>query len=838
MPRGCIGYGGLGAGSRKVTERTRAFFELLQSVEVLVGAGKSDRYPNDVNTVFIRVISRCMDPMFRNLLIEKLGTLAKDKACDNDPWSTADVDSDNRPDNMYGYRGGDNEFTGASTQDTMTERSVEDLDQMVNTWSQDLPPTDWQCWAQKFPAHAHNNSPTTLTDSGLFDPYPKSQEPESVTVSGSSDPLHWSSHPRVFAMHQEIDRLDRMISGYQLPATSSADANDSAEMITTSSPVPPVEEENAVPYSKALTNNEADTSSPGFAEERIYKIRILYLCLYLLSWRHISSTVGTESITSSRSSVGEPGMCQDSSQNDLGTIENTDEASDGGDGAPAVTSTQANDSGLIESSGAATQKSHPKATLKRKQNCSADDDDSDTPDGPHPPPKRAKVDDMRSLRKRFACPFAKAEPIVYHECLMVTRKDLTGVKEHLKRKHFRGQIPSEIRASKTWGEVFGCCYPQHELPYPHGYYDVPHLYASLVARLPVIPPPPLQQGNGHAGLDSPFPQNATSLESHDSLPGGVGSSPTSHNQPDGSIGEQVYRSPPFDQPNLQIPENPLASLVDGQPQNLVTQPETNEHRTPMGVSEMININSTIEAMLWPHLSWPLAASDQEELKQSSDYFSVEFGVDLASMSEEDYLTVSGAMRQDNEPSSAEDVNSVSQACSQQVETQVKTSKAPDQDVPQGLGAVLFNSPSSRSNNLPSTSSSSQNDIPAVPSVVNPEHQVSQEPPSNIGLPPRKKYAVLILKESHACKRFPFQDFGEFSTSFEVWLSNTFLDPPFNWNTMEFYNKSRKVTLLTFEEVYNELEASFIETGLTTAALHLRVGSKGKTASFPDLMSDD
>ncbi|KAK6510873.1 hypothetical protein TWF506_009966 [Arthrobotrys conoides] len=77
------------------------------------------------------------------------------------------------------------------------------------------------------------------------------------------------------------------------------------------------------------------------------------------------------------------------------------------------------------------------------------------------------------LGRKLACPFAKGDPARYTTCSRINRQNLSGIKEHVKRVHYHGTLPSDIRATKSWAGIFDFVFPQWgNRPRPGPYFDV------------------------------------------------------------------------------------------------------------------------------------------------------------------------------------------------------------------------------------------------------------------------------------------------------------------------------------------------------------------------------
>ncbi|KAF3315323.1 hypothetical protein TWF173_003868 [Orbilia oligospora] len=84
---------------------------------------------------------------------------------------------------------------------------------------------------------------------------------------------------------------------------------------------------------------------------------------------------------------------------------------------------------------------------------------------------------VEGLERRFACPFAKGDPVRYNSCSRINRQNLSGIKEHVKRAHYQGTLPSDIRATKSWAGIFDFIFPQWgNRPRPGPYFDMNLLF--------------------------------------------------------------------------------------------------------------------------------------------------------------------------------------------------------------------------------------------------------------------------------------------------------------------------------------------------------------------------
>ncbi|EGX44053.1 hypothetical protein AOL_s00210g214 [Orbilia oligospora ATCC 24927] len=80
--------------------------------------------------------------------------------------------------------------------------------------------------------------------------------------------------------------------------------------------------------------------------------------------------------------------------------------------------------------------------------------------------KRLKLSHPKGPHPMLTCPFAKGDPTTYPRCIFISRRNLSGIKEHLKRNHFGGALPPVIKTSKSWSDLFAYCNPEWQRIYP------------------------------------------------------------------------------------------------------------------------------------------------------------------------------------------------------------------------------------------------------------------------------------------------------------------------------------------------------------------------------------
>ncbi|RVD84031.1 uncharacterized protein DFL_005798 [Arthrobotrys flagrans] len=93
--------------------------------------------------------------------------------------------------------------------------------------------------------------------------------------------------------------------------------------------------------------------------------------------------------------------------------------------------------------------------------------------------KSKKSKDQSPFLGMLACPFAKGDPEKYLTCLLIHRKDMPGLREHLGRVHFGGSTPDGAIRSRDWPTLFLYCFPHWDHHIPEGHFD----YAETISTL-------------------------------------------------------------------------------------------------------------------------------------------------------------------------------------------------------------------------------------------------------------------------------------------------------------------------------------------------------------------
>ncbi|EPS45316.1 hypothetical protein H072_703 [Dactylellina haptotyla CBS 200.50] len=414
---------------------------------------------------------------------------------------------------------------------------------------------------------------------------------------------------------------------------------------------------------KQSSNLQDSTSQnnrpPNISAERTFKIRTIYLLLQLLAWREGARRIGRESSISS-------------------SIIEADQGVDAGDRGSPRTRSSGTDKRLSSQVGSSNGQSkgssgQNKSSGSGKRKATGNDGD-DNDKNEQPPHKRTKKGSIRSLNGQLACPFAKADPTTHINCILIGRKDLSGVKEHLRRNHFNEVTPMELLLAKTWDAVFDFCNPSWSpRPRPTPYVDMLELFLNFLKwNTPATSSTETGMTTPNAGTFDNYIRIVDNGSADPSLQ--TSESNLSNNETDIRDDLQDQRSgstprngqlqfPSETQFTVSIPASvprplsPTRMLAEDGPipcascisNNLSTITHNLNFEKPQNCTCKLNVGispilgSKIAALASPHLSFPLADSLQDEFLQSSSFFDGEFGLDPSWQPEQLYVAAIGNM---------------------------------------------------------------------------------------------------------------------------------------------------------------------------------------------------
>ncbi|KAK6502386.1 hypothetical protein TWF506_002966 [Arthrobotrys conoides] len=275
----------------------------------------------------------------------------------------------------------------------------------------------------------------------------------------------------------------------------------------------------------------------------------------------------------------------------------------------------------------------PSGSSKKRKMEDDPNENGNNPD--RPPPKKMAVDMIRDILRRFACPFAVGRPDEHPGCQMINRQNLSGLKEHVKRKHFKNVLPNEIRIAKSWNEVFLHCNQPWSGPIPSPYISDMFLTANNYQPLtfepsftiespitdgryrPIVPllsSPIIGGSSSNGDVFGPLSEPLTQVHNHN--PGNYDARPK---QPEPTIGQEMIdflSTGGFDSIYHLLPPH-LQSINTNE-----LEPPTNLALEDYMESNFgINVNQTRSQLMTPEftnslnmLFQPLGASSQDQVE--------------------------------------------------------------------------------------------------------------------------------------------------------------------------------------------------------------------------------
>ncbi|KAF3918288.1 hypothetical protein ABW21_db0203719 [Orbilia brochopaga] len=470
------------------------------------------------------------------------------------------------------------------------------------------------------------------------------------------------------------------------------------------------------------------------------------------------------------------------------------------------------------------QKSKAQTIRSRKGVDRNNNDDDDEGNRRRPNKSRFSTGDLRSLDGQLACPFAKAHPGRYLNCLLIARKDLSGVKEHLKRNHFDKQLPLEIREAKTWRDVFDICNPEWTGPYPSQYIDTLELFVNFVR------------------WNSSDSAVSVLEETFHSLDGNINEHLVFHDQSSNSGPEAIDISQLYEQ------------SPDGSPRISTENLDSEALSSDQGVPDLVegisgNLNSIANELVGANAYQP---------EHMEGYFHTQtdsYGLDTRVPTADMYPAIISAMNETSiMPMSDQNYvwndpmffcpgpSSNPYGLDGYLDLRLNRSQAyindesisiPDPPLLDSYPPIVWKAP--RLGDFSITTSNS----PYVPQPTQPQSQSILEARAHSSdtdegyvttsdTTTTKKNFLMVSRQpeiSHSAEPrghhiFYFDEFDEFRRDFENWMKATFTDPSFCWKDMHLFNDFRKANLYGLNEVVNDVRASFIHYRSCEASLYL------------------
>ncbi|TGJ64365.1 hypothetical protein EYR41_010426 [Orbilia oligospora] len=575
-----------------------------------------------------------------------------------------------------------------------------------------------------------------------------------------------------------------------------------------------------------------DDYDSAFLSERASKLKMILLLLQLLTWREAACRLGRESSISS--SILEFGGSEEST-----AVDNDDTTQlPSGKGNGASGSDEHTPSASLQRDGSTTlEKSRDIGNHQEMKRDNKGDDDEDKP-----PTKRRKKNPERPIGRR----------------------DLSDVKEHLRRNHFNKTTPPGLLSARSWNEIFDFCYPLWKpRPYPSPYvYTAEILFNCIRWNNPQPEAQPEDILLDYQRIDSPMgpsvnvaglikfatdteeirnPKPILQTKSNTDLIFGLleqDASINSQNQLDNiaisgdhALGAYISYPDPTNQsrePSFDILE-PSTSIPYGH-QNIEHWNETT------GISA--SLSAAISKMAEPHFTWPLPSEAQTQAAEFTHFLSSGLGIDLSLPPEDCYNQVLSSIDSGNifDPATGFTMPLInpmplSLSSTSFPHPKLKVFEAETLIPFQPLYMAFPGAPPDGGSGPESDDSNPSTIASDIPPTL-PRVQPLQQKNRDTAL---EKYLLLVSRrpidvnstEGNGYKRYEFNGFEDFRENFDEWLKSKFTDPPFDWTLMEFYNELREARLTDIEEVIDDLEGSFTHYRSTKASLYLVMKDKGK-----------
>ncbi|KAK6343552.1 hypothetical protein TWF730_011142 [Orbilia blumenaviensis] len=420
----------------------------------------------------------------------------------------------------------------------------------------------------------------------------------------------------------------------------------------------------------------------------------------------------------------------------------------------------------------------------KRQRDQSDDDDEEGGRGNN---QKRKPDVSGSSNiYHLACPLAKGDPKTYGDCKLIHRKDLSGIKEHLKRMHrIYDPLPKNIRDSKSWGQIFRICNPDWDSETP-----VPSEFRS-----------------GESGNK---PEKATKRTRID---------PATTTLINGLAGEsELPRNRPR-RSETNINDNHVATL---DLQSFLPS-EDGAYIDITDFSSQPGAGPDEIYKLKPLVFSPSIGFTDSELKELLEFPYDQFTKGLERIG----LELAGNSNVAAEPNA----------------TTIPSITKP-QPSPQDINRAAIISPSLIPPPIPQAEASEGLEHSALGVAKGTTFINIENLQPKVTLP-SYKYCLIVARrqirsgpmESPTPKKFLFNSYDNFSVNFELWLHGNFTDPMFSWDTMEITGADYKadpdmrVRYSNPEDVAAEVEMWHVRTQTTSAAVYLVAKDKSKAIAF-------
>ncbi|KAF3107520.1 hypothetical protein TWF594_007683 [Orbilia oligospora] len=531
-------------------------------------------------------------------------------------------------------------------------------------------------------------------------------------------------------------------------------------------------------------------------EETIGKIRTLSVIIYILILRayvqssdSASATPSSESSASSRRQSCNGGYYSEAA-GDSGGNRSTEQLNN-------------DDRNSEQISGPIGQERNGQSRKRKLGQSSNNGDEGDKPRER----KIVKLSQLASIINRLACPFAKAYPEEHPTCVIISRKNLAGVKEHVKRNHFGGVLPRDIRQSKTWAAVFRVCNPEWDSQTP-----VPD---PCIPILEMISSPDFKNWTARA--------HASRNSAHSQRHRGAADIPAPAASSIRDIAQESEHQYTLPEDQLEPPDLPLRVFppegdTDAALFATFISDEASRH-----VSPTPSLEAREKAQLCVKLQRDLGEVSTLNLPFGEVYHQVVLSLGNAPF---------GTITEEHTPLGIQTTDS-SGATSFSYELGSEN-LAPPQLSSSDLGLGHEALPNLATGfDCEYTPPSSAEDMLSLNQGSHVEGSSSLTQSACINCQKKStgdKYSLVVTRqprslgprESPFAKKFMFHSYADFEDRFENWMRENFFEPEFSWETMEFKgpNPAEQLRIGSLEALVSEIMVYHVDEDRQTAIVRL------------------
>ncbi|KAK6522198.1 hypothetical protein TWF281_002765 [Arthrobotrys megalospora] len=667
-------------------------------------------------------------------------------------------------------------------------------------------------------------------DNPVLDETSGEDEQRKSPLELSIQPEDQNSQPIYQPAVPEDQREEQQI---QIPNTDNADVDDDTNRISASSGC----ESSCLSNSKAEDDEEEEEEEED--DETAAQLSAIHLLILLkvLAKRQNETRSGKQTNRSTSNWSSSPSESSDGSQS-------------------SSNSSPASQNMSISNSNGDTRGG---PSRKRSRENDKDNNGND-PSGP--PQKKAAIEAMRDVLRRFACPLARGKPNDYPGCQMINRQNLSGLKEHVKRKHFNGVLPHGIRVARNWNEVFLHCNQGWTGPIPSPYisdmfrianenqpFDFepsviePANHGSYRQIAPLIPSTPTLGGmDSDIDVSGPLSLSIPQIHNIPAVNYSVGS------KPEPSIGQEMidflstdeFRSifnilPPHLQ-SLNLDEFEAVDLENYMQSTLGI--DVSQTRSQLMTPEFTNsLNLLLQQAEVNPQDQPKVHNHQQDIVPPNQTPSPSPPTIKLQIQSPNYGSSPPEIPSTSETATEQDISFVSAELLHGLGYLFTDAKPYLKN--QRLGTRISTSSLSSSSTSPPLSSSSSV-LVADPGTLTPDTLLSERDPVDLPLsrksstsspikksPKKKKYTLRIRHKPPGpkqCSTFSFNDDNEYmelKLGFGAWMTQSFFPgAEFSWETCELEDTVYNERICSMKEFVEKLQFTWPAFRTTEAAFFL------------------